>query len=132
MGLDQFLDAAAARPFRDGEHDCLLWLADWVRELTGVDTAQDLRGRYRTSLGQARYLKANGGPQAVVEQRAQAAGLVRLETPAPGAVGVLAAFVAPARCGVVGGIYTGRRWAILARRGLLLVKADPIAAWGLA
>ena len=50
-----------------GTHDCCLFAADVVNELTGIDHAQFLRGRYRTHLGAARIIKKLGGVKVIVE-----------------------------------------------------------------
>ena len=38
---------AGARPFRPGRHDCALFAAGWVRQVTGQDLARGWRSRYR-------------------------------------------------------------------------------------
>lgn len=58
--LTDFLKAAAARPFSWGEHDCLLFAADWVRRMTGVDCAAPHRGKYKTARGAAGVLRRMG------------------------------------------------------------------------
>jgi len=48
-------------PFAWGAHDCVLWAADCVQALTGVDHAQAWRGSYSTALQAARVLSPMGG-----------------------------------------------------------------------
>jgi hypothetical protein len=44
--LARFFALHRNRPFRYGQWDCCLFAADALREITGVDIAADLRGRY--------------------------------------------------------------------------------------
>lgn len=46
--LFAYLLAANAKPFRAGTHDCALFAAGWVREVTGQDLARGWRGKYRS------------------------------------------------------------------------------------
>ena len=43
--LNQHIDAARGKPFKRGSHDCCMWAADVVVALTGIDYAEDFRGR---------------------------------------------------------------------------------------
>lgn len=53
--LYQFIEGRRLRPFAWGQHDCALFAADAVQQMTGVDLAADYRGKYRT-LKEARGL----------------------------------------------------------------------------
>lgn len=55
------IEAAHRRPFSWGSHDCALWAAAVVCELTGVDFAADYRGRYKSAQGAARVMARRGG-----------------------------------------------------------------------
>ena len=48
-------------PFEWGRHDCVLWPADAVLALTGIDHAAPYRGRYSSPLGAARLLRRELG-----------------------------------------------------------------------
>jgi hypothetical protein len=39
---------AGARPFRPGRHDCALFAAGWVKQVTGQDFARGWRSTYRS------------------------------------------------------------------------------------
>ncbi len=58
--LMRYLEHAARRPFKEGEHDCALFLAGGVEAMTGEDYAAPYRGRYSTTLGGLRILKKAG------------------------------------------------------------------------
>lgn len=60
------IEASRGRAFSWGEHDCLLFAAGVVRELTGVDLAADWRGRYDSKAKAAHYLAELGGLDTVV------------------------------------------------------------------
>jgi hypothetical protein len=53
------------KPFAWGEHDCCLFAAGAVQELTGIDHAADLRGSYSTVAEAAKILKARGGVRGI-------------------------------------------------------------------
>ena len=44
--LAEYLDRRALLPFSWGMQDCAMFAADAVKEITGVDIAEDLRGTY--------------------------------------------------------------------------------------
>lgn len=51
---------ARSRPFVWGEHDCVLWCADWVRKVTDRDPAADCRGQYSSEADARLALNALG------------------------------------------------------------------------
>lgn len=63
-GWDQRLaavvDRHAALPGEWGTSDCLLTVADVILALTGVDPAEDVRGRYDSETGAAKLLLKRG------------------------------------------------------------------------
>ena len=44
--VKQEIDAAAARAFTWGEHDCCMWACDVVQKITGRDPCTPFRGTY--------------------------------------------------------------------------------------
>jgi hypothetical protein len=46
--LAKHIAEAYDNPFKWGEHDCALWCAEWIRQLTGIDLAIDWRRQYST------------------------------------------------------------------------------------
>jgi hypothetical protein len=48
-------------PFEWGARDCCLWAADAVRALTGIDIAEEYRGKYNTELQAYRLLQSVTG-----------------------------------------------------------------------
>ena len=51
---------AGARPFRPGRHDCALFAAGWVKQVTGQDFARGWRSTYR-SLKRGQQLLEDAG-----------------------------------------------------------------------
>lgn len=64
--LNACIQAARARPFVWGEHDCCLFAADCVLAMTGEDLAAPWRGTYHTEWGAARVLTEQGGLHAII------------------------------------------------------------------
>lgn len=133
--LNEFLRAAARRPFEWGVCDCCLFLADWIAWRDGLDPAAELRGSYSTEREMRRLLKARGGIERVVGDCARRAGLVPIAEPAAGDVGLVKVAIALWRGrGVLvplGAIAVGRGlWAIKPRRGLMVQKFPTLRAWG--
>lgn len=54
--------------FEWGVNDCCLFAADCVKEMTGVDHAEEFRG-YKTSIGAYKRLKKAGGLIAVMDSK---------------------------------------------------------------
>ena len=46
--LIAYASEAGARPFRPGRHDCALFAAGWVKQVTGQDHARGWRSTYRS------------------------------------------------------------------------------------
>lgn len=123
--LTEFLREAAAVPFKYGEWDCAMFLANWVRAKTGVDPATDLRGRYRSKFGWMRIVRQEGELDALVGRLALAAGMRPTEEPGPGAVAV----IKTADIGLAGAIKVNRGFAVKLTGGLAVGPAQPVAAW---
>lgn len=132
--LTRFLNAAAGKPFRWGEFDCLLWLADLIRERRGVDPAVHLRGSYSTMLQAARLVRNAGGMVALVDANVREAGVGRGDKPRRGDIAIVPV-VGPGTepfGGVAGGILLDGTVALFCQDGLLfnrLSDAPPVATW---
>lgn len=64
--LDLAIEAARGRLFCWGQHDCALFAANVVQQLTGIDYATSWRGTYSTALEAKRRLGDAGGLLQVV------------------------------------------------------------------
>jgi len=54
--LDKCISDARGKPFEWGEHDCCMFAANVVEELTGTDYAAEFRGKYKTMRGASKAL----------------------------------------------------------------------------
>jgi hypothetical protein len=59
-------EAYKDKPFKWGEHDCVLWAANVVAAITGEDYGAEWRGTYDSALSAARLLESLGGAEALV------------------------------------------------------------------
>lgn len=126
--LAAFLRAAASEPFRFGEWDCAMTLANWVRAETGIDPGADLRGRYDSPRGWMRLAVADGGLPGLMGRVMLAAGLMAVTDPQDGDVAVLDV----PGLGPSGAIRSGSRWVMKDTRGLAAVADLPVLGiWGL-
>ena len=66
--LADFLQAAAARPFAWGSHDCCTFAADAVQAITGVDMIASLRGQWADAAGAAKAVKRLGGMRTALQR----------------------------------------------------------------
>lgn len=58
--LQVFIAASLDRPFAFGTHDCALFAADAMREMTGLDLGEKYRGRYKTLAEGVRLMRKDG------------------------------------------------------------------------
>lgn len=58
--LATYLDRMSEEPFKYGTNDCALFVAGAIKAMTGVDPAEDYRGKYDTQRAAAEALKEYG------------------------------------------------------------------------
>jgi hypothetical protein len=63
--LPEFIASRLHAPFAWGSNDCALFAADAVEAITGVDIAEDFRGKYTTKLGAIKAIKEITGGSTV-------------------------------------------------------------------
>ncbi len=66
--LGLFLAEKSSEPFVWGRNDCVLFAADAVLALTGVDPCAKVRGKYKTAKGAAAAIGRHGGIAAAAEK----------------------------------------------------------------
>lgn len=127
--LKRYLADAARRGFVWGEHDCILFAAGWVREVSGVDPAAAWRGGYLGEI-EGRTLLAQLGGLSQVMGRALAACNWRSVSVVAFEAGdvVLAAprDEAQHRAGIA---VDARKIALLTRRGIVVASMPVLRAW---
>lgn len=119
--LGEYLTEAARRKYAIGTWDCAVFPADWVMNNGHPDPLADWRGQYATDdFGEAGLID-------LFADGADAAGLAATDVPREGDVGIISLLGRQA-----GAIFTGRRWAVVAQRGLACASLSPdcvLRAW---
>ena len=123
------IEAARARPFRWGAHDCFTWAAHVVQRLGGPDLWRYVPDRWQSEAEAAQVMRALG------PDLSRAVGAVCRAARMP-MVGTLCAqrgdlVVVDTPAGLCTGICTGRNVMVVARVGLLAVALNrrAVAAW---
>lgn len=76
--LADFLYELAGRPWRWGETDCLMVLANWIERVHGIDPGEPFRGTYNDEQSCRAVLAAHGGTLALVDRVTASIGIERL------------------------------------------------------
>lgn len=118
----------AVTPHEWGFTDCYMTLADWVRDQTGRDPGEGLRGSYGhpDMCPIARRYRAD--PLEAADRAFQGAGLSPTATPLPGDVGIIRH---RGQRFLFGGLCLGDRWASKCESdGVLIARpGEVVAAW---
>lgn len=112
--LSVFLRERAAQTLVWGSNDCGLFMADWVKIVTGIDPAAAWRGKYSSPYDLAKI----GGLETLALAGAMKAGLERTTHPERGDVGLV-----NMPWGLTGAIKTEDGWAMLCKEGLVITRA---------
>jgi len=120
--LNELIEARRARPFEWGANDCCLFACDVILELTGIDPAEDLRGKYSTELGAGRLLEKLDGVEGIAAARCAAHGFTEWPNPAFAQRGDVVLRDTPEH-GPTLGICVGSRVAFVGPEGLAFVAA---------
>lgn len=129
MMLGAYLKAAAAQPHTWGVSDCCTFPGDWCVAQGRADPMARWRGRYASEAEAMALIERDGGLLAMFTVGCAEAGLPEVDEPQRGDIGVL---LAPTCDGTphVGGIFDGRRWALLADpHGIVVVSAVAERVW---
>lgn len=96
--LYEFIESRKNLPFTRGIHDCCLFAADWVKQLTGTDYAETLRGTYSDEAEALQIISSAGGliemvsgligSEQVSVNLAQRGDVVAISEGATGAIGI--------------------------------------------
>lgn len=105
--LTRYLDATMDAPFVWGSADCCAWAAGWVIRLTGRDPMARWRGRY-AGANDARAAMGLGGLRTAFRAGCCEAGLIVVEPPRDGDVGLVETPDGPAAAIRSGGLWVGR------------------------
>jgi len=135
MNVKDFL----ARPHRWqwGVCDCTLFTADWAAAKTGRDPGEGLRHTYSKADEANAIIDRFGGIEGLVGAKLGALGIMRVQRPIDGDIGIVRAMTGFNADGMVvkdiPGIKFGPLWAVMSARGPM-VKALEFtgAAWRIA
>lgn len=128
--LGAFLLAAGSRKRIAGVWDCCCLPCDWAIENGWPDPMAEWRGAYSTEEEGEALISDAGGLVTLFERGMGQAGLPRIAEPRAGDVGVICLHDVEA-----GAIFTGKRWAVVADRGLGFGSVAPeavLAVWSIA
>lgn len=112
--LGDYLAEAARKRHAYGVHDCCTFPADWAVLCGWPDPMEHWRGGYVNDA------PARDGLSRLFAAGMDGAGIPRAPEPVEGDIGVVTIFGHEA-----GAIFTGRRWALVAPRGMAFTSADP-------
>lgn len=135
MTLAEYLRSVASRRWKVGSLDCSVFMADWVREVTGRDPIADVRGKYATDKQMWKIVRAEGGFEAACSARLAAVGMRETVTPRPGDITIIDAPYAKRRDKIqsrpTGAIYTdnGCSGVMTSDMGLMIAPLPILKAW---
>lgn len=115
--LGEFLERNLRRHRVSGEHDCACFPANWAIECGRPDPMVKWRGAYSTEAQAEDIIADAGGLVALFSEGL--AGCDVVEEPQAGDIGVVELLGEQA-----GAIFTGKRWAFVAERGLAFASLD--------
>ena len=127
MILQETLDLWRRSPFIWGQTDCLMAVANHVRDITGRDPAASWRGTYSDRAGADIHLAAHGGGLALAGHAMAGIGLDPVSEPKRGdpVVSKIAGHE-------IAGLWLGDRAAFMsAPRGMIEVRAAILGAWSI-
>lgn len=128
--LHAFLDHHRSLPWRFGEVDCCLFLADWAAWRGHQGAADHLRGRYRSAAEWIALAASYGGLVATVQTCTDSIGWGRTRSPEIGTIAVVGSAAIPER--QWGAIFDGSRWLIRTQNAetpILPIQARALAMW---
>lgn len=129
MHLRDYLSYAGKRGFAWGENDCLMFVAGWVREVTGTDPGARWRGTYSTEAGAKAVLQLNGGMLALMDRQLVAHGWRRVKVTAGYHGDVVIAAPRGYAEHVAGVLVSPVRVAFHTKTGITIVPAPILKAW---
>lgn len=120
-------------PFDYWRNDCSRWVDRYVQRRGWGSPMRAIDIDYRTERAALRRIAEGGSLVALWLRGMAAVGAQTCATEAmrPGDIGVVAS---ETECGTgqASGIWTGERWAVLGRTGLVIAPAPALATWSLA
>ena len=122
--MDATLNLWRRSTFVWGQTDCIMSVANYIRDVTGSDPAAEWRGTYDDEAGALAITDRYGGPLGLCSYGAGLAGMKPLQQPLRGAVVVCQ--IGPKE---IAGLCLGDRTVFMALRGCVEFRAKVLAAW---
>lgn len=136
IDLETYLEQQLAAAWRWGGDgpDCILAGANWVRERTGIDPAEEIRWRYHDLRSAHRVIKRGGGMEKLIAYQMARHGFALTDDPETGDVGLVDAPTHLSANGrvfssLVGAICVGPLWCIKTESGHHLFEMRHVLAW---
>ena len=118
--LGAYLQRAGMMRRVSGVHDCCAFPADWAIECGWPDPMAAWRGAYGTEAEAEALIFDAGGLVPLFSAGMEMAGLPEADEPHVGDIGVVSLLGEEA-----GAIFTGKRWAFAADRGIACASLEP-------
>ena len=93
-GLDDFLVRERGRRWSWSHTNCALWVADWIRDVSGIDPAAGMRGRADSPESWKALLAAEGGFVPIIGHAMDCCGFERTQSPDRGDVAIVSVPIA--------------------------------------
>jgi hypothetical protein len=121
--VQEFLSKSACDKFSWRDNHCALWVADWIKNVTGIDAARSWR---HEAPGRAIAVSRSRSEMiGIIRSLADDAGLALTDTPSDGDVAIAEVDGGLSLC-----IRFDGRWAFKSPNGVtILRKADILMAW---
>jgi hypothetical protein len=134
MTLAQYLASVSNVRWKVRDSDCGVFMADWIRELTGRDPIADIRGTYKNERQMLRIIRAEGGFEASCAVRLAAVGMRETDAPKDGdVVNVMAPYAkrrGKVQSRATGGLFVGGLQAVMTSdMGLVIAPLPLLKAW---
>lgn len=117
--LSVYLQRESIRPLVWGENDCCLFLANFIKELTGRDLAASFRGQYDDEEGALAFCNEVGGAAILISRGLRQGGFESVEVPSEGDFGCV-----DYADEIVGAIYFQDKWFLKSDDGICIVAPD--------
>ncbi len=77
--LGSFIEANRNTPFEYGEFDCCLAVCDAIEVITGIDPAEDFRGKYNSKAGAIKFITSWNGVEGIADEVSNNYGLEEVD-----------------------------------------------------
>lgn len=126
--LREYALTAVKTDFQWGKRDCCTFACDWVMLQLNVDPMARWRGTYASEADGRDLLARHNGLLDIWQLGMIEAGIPECDKPQIGDVGIIEV-PTPAGIEHIGAIFAGKRWLMLAERGVISASANAVMHW---